>query len=139
MCPRILTTEFDDWWLPDLASIRSGAARVDCPASFTTPLATTLVMGDLNVVSMAELAHDGLLAARGVGGDAGDLVDSKSFPRGCIFNSGRVGGSVEEALFGVYIDDLCAISLAPWLRTGIPPSVGGKVALAADAVYAEES
>jgi hypothetical protein len=37
----------------------------------------------------------------------------------------------------VYIDDLCTISLIPWLRAGISLSVGDKVALAADAVYAD--
>ena len=72
---------------------------------------------------MARLAHVGLLAALGVGGDAGDLVDSKFSPRGCIFISGGVDGLAEGALFGVYIDDLCAILLAPWLRAGISPSV----------------
>ena len=57
-------------------------------------------MGDLNAVLMAQLAHVGLLAARGVGGDAGDLVDSKCFPPGFIFNLGGVDGLAEEALCG---------------------------------------
>ena len=50
---------------------------------------------------MAQLAQVGLLAARGVGGGAGDLVDSKLFSRDCSFNSGGVDGLAEEALFGV--------------------------------------
>ena len=70
---------------------------------------------------MAQLAHVGLLAARSVSGGADDLEDSDLFPRGCIFNSGGVDGLAEEALLGVYIDDICAISLIPWLRAGIPP------------------
>ena len=59
------------------------------------------------------------------------------FSPGLCFDSGGVDGLAEGALFGgVFIDDPCAISLVPWLRTNISPSVGGKVALAADAVYA---
>ena len=57
-------TDFEDWWLPNLASIRAGAAPVDCPAGFTQPLARILVMGDSNAALMAHLAHVGLLAAR---------------------------------------------------------------------------
>ena len=88
---------------------------------------------------MAQLAHAGLLAARDVSGGAGDLVDNELFPYGGIFfNSGGVDGLAEEIFFGVYIDDLCAISLIPWLRAGISPSVGNKVALAADSVHAAE-
>ena len=131
-------TDFEDWWFADLASIRSGAAPVDCPAGFTHPLAKILTMSDLNAVLMAELAHVGLLAARGVGSDAGDLVDSKLLPRVCTFDSGGVDGLAEEVFFPFYIDDLDAISLIPLPRCGISPSVGGKVALAVDAVYAAE-
>ena len=51
---------------------------------------------------MAQQAHVGLLAARGVGGDAGELVNSK-FSLGVVFfNSGGVHGLAEESLFGVY-------------------------------------
>ena len=84
----------EDWLLPALAFIRSWAAPVDCLTGFTHPLAKTLVMGDLNAVLMAQLAHVGLLPAQGVGGDAGDLVDCKIYPRDCFFVQFGWGGWV---------------------------------------------
>ena len=73
-----------------MASIRAGVAPVDFLAGFRQPLAKTLVMGDLNAVLMVQLARVGLLAARDVGVGAGDLVDSKFFPR-VYFQMGSCG------------------------------------------------
>lgn len=77
-------TGFEEWWLPDLASIRCGDAPVYCPTGCTQPhpLAKTFVMCDLNAALAAQLAHVGLLAALDLGGDAGDLVDCKCSPPG---------------------------------------------------------
>ena len=50
-------------------------------------MAKNLAIGDLNAVLMAQLAHAGLLAARGVGGYVGDLVDSH-FSTGLFFHFG---------------------------------------------------
>ena len=55
-------------------------------------------MGDVNAALIARLARVGLMAARGVGGDAGDLLGSKFFHRGYIFNSLGVDGLAEEAV-----------------------------------------
>ena len=91
-------------------SSRRGAPSVDCPDGLAQPLAVTLFMGDLNVV----LAHDGFLASGSVGAGAGNLGCSGRFPRGEVSVGG--GGSGQEAdkfRFGVYIDDLCVLALAP--------------------------
>jgi hypothetical protein len=36
---------FDEWWEPDLASIRNGRLPQKIPKGFVQPLAKTLVMG----------------------------------------------------------------------------------------------
>ena len=61
-------------WLASALGLRLLIAQLAYP-----PLAKIRVMGDLNIVLVAQLAHAGLLAARDVGGGAGDLVDSKLF------------------------------------------------------------
>ena len=63
-------TDFDDtlvdelWWDPDLESISKGAASVEAPAHFVQPQARTLVMGDLNAVLAAQVAHMNVLETR---------------------------------------------------------------------------
>ena len=86
---------------------------------------------------MAQLAHTGLLAARGVGGAAEGLLDSKFF-LGVVFSIRVMLTCWRRRRFGVYVDGLCAALLVPWLCTSSSPSAGGKVPLAVDAVYAAE-
>jgi hypothetical protein len=128
--------EFDEWWASDLEAIRTGKGGTQCPAGFVQPLAKTLVMGERNAVLAAQEAHLGLLDQAGVTSVAGDLGRSVSFPRGAVCGGSAWGGSgSEEVLFGVYIDDLCAVGLVPWSRLGSLPSEAALLAVKADGVY----
>ena len=47
----------DEWWWPDLASMRRQEEAVVCPASFVQPLATVFMMGDLDTVFVVQQAQ----------------------------------------------------------------------------------
>ena len=75
-------------------------------------------MGDLNAVVVAQEAHLGLLEMHGIRVGAGNLGAASGFPRGPVRGgSWWCEGGAEEGLYGVYIDDLCALALAPWSRS----------------------
>jgi hypothetical protein len=106
---------FDEWWLPDLDSIGSGAVPVNCPQAFYQPEAHTLLMGDLNPVVASQLAHERCLDLHDVAPLAGNLGHDVWFPRGRLFRrSGADVSDPSDVLFGIYIDDLCAIAFVSW-------------------------
>ena len=77
-------SDFESRWGADLDAIRAGVAGPEFPPGFLQPLARTLLMGDLNAVLAAQVAHFNLLERAGVTAGAGDLGASGSFPRGAV-------------------------------------------------------
>ena len=57
----------------------------------------------------------GLLEIYGIGSGAGNLGAEGGFRQGPVCGGSRwCDGGVEEGLYGVYIDNLCALALVPW-------------------------
>ena len=113
---------FDDWWVPDLASIRTGSYPGICPVGFVQPAARTLLIGGLNAVLAAQVAHCSLLGSAAVVEGAGDIGGLGGFPRGEVSGGNGWGGSPsQELLSGVYIDGLCSLAVVPWSLLGSFP------------------
>ena len=50
-----------EWWWPDLATMRSGAEEIACPAGYVQPGATVVLMGDQDAVFCAQEANVNVL------------------------------------------------------------------------------
>ena len=63
--------DFHHWWEADLEAVKTGRLCPVAPGTFLQPLARTLLMGDLNAVLAAQVAHCNLLSSSGVVAGAG--------------------------------------------------------------------
>ena len=72
-CDTREARDFDDWLSADLGAIASRSEPVPAPPCGSShPVATTLVVGDLNAVIASQIANENNLERQGVTKGAGD-------------------------------------------------------------------
>ena len=131
----------DDWWGPDLHSMREGKLTVPAPESFVQPVSHVVLMGDLNAVFIAQEFHIRLLESHGIFDGTCALLGDFTWKRDHTDVAAALGlsSSSSKLYTGLYIDDLAAISSNPVAMLSSSASLAEQKAMEVDAVYEKES